>query len=137
MRATERDLALLRWTAEQYAVSLPQLARLMGRSEHAARWLRDRWRRAGWAEGRTLLVGRPVFVWVTRDGLRQAGVELKVWEPSPGLLAHIEAVNDVRLLVAERRPGAEWISERMLTGRADAGGLLGARAPPGRGRPGR
>jgi hypothetical protein len=116
MRATERDLALLRWTAEQYAVSLPQLARLMGRSEHAARWLRDRWRRAGWAEGRTVLVGRPVFAWVTREGLRQAGVQLKVWEPSPGLLAHIEAVNEVRLLVAERRPDAEWVSERMLSG---------------------
>jgi DNA-binding CsgD family transcriptional regulator len=36
-RATERDLRLLRWVAEQYAVSIPQLARLMGRSEHAAR----------------------------------------------------------------------------------------------------
>jgi hypothetical protein len=114
--ARPSDLALLRWTAEQYAVSLPQLARLMGRSEHAARWLRDRWRRVGWAERRTLLVGRPVLVWVTRDGVRQAGVALKAWEPSPGALAHIEAVNDVRLLVAQRRPGAEWVSERMLSG---------------------
>ena len=58
VRATERDLRLLRWVAEQYAVSIPQLARLMGRSEHAARWLRARWQRAGWAQGRMLLVGR-------------------------------------------------------------------------------
>src|SRR3954452_19174524 len=100
VRATERDLRLLRWVAEQYAVSIPQLARLMGRSEHAARWLRARWQRAGWAQGRTVFVGRPVFVWATRDGLRLAGVGLKVWEPSPGALAHIEAVNEVRLLVA-------------------------------------
>jgi DNA-binding CsgD family transcriptional regulator len=49
VRATERDLRLLRWVAEQYAVSIPQLARLMGRSEHAARWMRARWQRAGWA----------------------------------------------------------------------------------------
>ena len=40
IRATARDLALLRFTGEQYAVTVPQLARLMGRSEHAARWLR-------------------------------------------------------------------------------------------------
>jgi len=95
MRATARDLRLLRWVAEQYAVSIPQLARLMGRSEHAARWLRGRWQRAGWAQGRTVLVGRPVFVWLTRDGSRVAGAGFKVWEPNAGALAHIEAVNDV------------------------------------------
>jgi DNA-binding CsgD family transcriptional regulator len=108
VRATERDLRLLRWVAQQYAVSIPQLARLMGRSEHAARWLRGRWQRAGWAQGRTLLVGRPVFVWLTRDGSRVAGVGFKVWEPNAGALAHIEAVNEVRLLVAQRRPEGVW-----------------------------
>src|SRR4051812_18034697 len=83
-RATERDLRLLRWIAEQYAVSIPQLARLMSRSEHAARWLRARWQRAGWAHGRTLLVGQPVFVWLTREGSRVAGAGFKVWEPNAG-----------------------------------------------------
>src|SRR4051795_1824456 len=117
VRATERDLRLLRWVAEQYAVSIPQLARLMGRSEHAARWLRGRWQRAGWAQGRTVLVGRPVFVWLTRDGSRVAGAGFKIWEPNAGALAHIEAVNDVRLLVAQRRPGAVWVCERELTAR--------------------
>ncbi len=117
VRATQRDLRLLRWVAEQYAVSIPQLARLMGRSEHAARWLRARWQRAGWAQGRTLLIGRPVFVWLTRDGSRVAGAGFKVWQPNAGALAHIEAVNDVRLLVAQRRPGAVWVCERELTAR--------------------
>src|SRR3954466_1983085 len=117
VRATERDLRLLRWTAEQYAVSIPQLARLMSRSEHAARWLRARWQRAGWAHGRTLLVGRPVFVWLTRDGSRIAGASFKVWEPNAGALAHIEAVNEVRLLVGQRRPGAVWVCERELSAR--------------------
>src|SRR3954468_23771372 len=117
VRATERDLRLLRWVAEQYAVSIPQLARLMGRSEHAARWLRARWQRAGWVQGRTLLVGRPVFVWLTRDGSRVAGAAFKAWEPNAGALAHIEAVNDVRLLVAQRRPEAVWVCERELSAR--------------------
>ena len=97
IRATARDLALLRFTGEQFAVTLPQLARLMGRSEHAARWLRSRWERAGWARGRALLVGEPVFVWLTRPGLRVAGLPFREWRPNPGALAHIAAVNEVRL----------------------------------------
>ena len=68
LRCTARDLELLALVGEQYALSLPQLARLMGRSLHAARWLRARWERAGWARGRALLVGEPVFVWLTRKG---------------------------------------------------------------------
>lgn len=70
VKMTERDLRLLRIVAEQYAVTVPQLATLMGRSHHAARWLRERWQAAGWVEGRAVLVGRPVFLWPTRRGLR-------------------------------------------------------------------
>ena len=55
IRTTERDLRLLRIVGEQYALSVPQLARLMGRSRHAGRWLRERWQRAGWVEGRALI----------------------------------------------------------------------------------
>jgi len=113
-RVTERDLELLRWVGEQYAVSLPQLAVLMGRSEHAARWLRARWQREGWVEGRALLVGVPVFVWLTREGSRLAGLELKLWEPNAGALAHVAAVNEVRIFVERRRPQAVWVSEREL-----------------------
>ncbi len=90
---------------EQYALSLPQLARVMGRSVHAARWLRARWERAGWATGRAVLVGEPVFVWLTRRGQRVAGSEFSVWRPNPGALAHIAAVTEVRLWVADRHPG--------------------------------
>ena len=42
VKASARDLELLRFVGEQYAVTLPQLARLMSRSLHAARWLRAR-----------------------------------------------------------------------------------------------
>ena len=73
---------------------MPQLARLMGRSEYAARWLRARWQRAGWAQGRVVLARRPAFVWPTRTGLRLAGAAYKAVEPNPGRLAHIEAVVD-------------------------------------------
>jgi DNA-binding CsgD family transcriptional regulator len=115
VRLSERDLALLRFVGEQYAITLPQLARLLGRSLHTARWLRGRWQRAGLAEGRALLVGQPVFVWLTRRGLRATGIDLKPWSPSAlGHLPHIAAVNEARLQVAYRRPEARWVSERVL-----------------------
>jgi hypothetical protein len=114
VRCSARDLELLRVVGEQYAVTLPQLARLMGCSSHAARWLRSRWERAGWARGRAVLVGEPVFVWLTRRGHGIAGVDYAVWRPNPGMLAHIAAVTDVRLDVLGRHPGAEWVCEREL-----------------------
>jgi hypothetical protein len=125
VRASTRDLELLRFVGEQYAITLPQLARLMGRSLHAARWLRARWERAGWAQGRPIVVGEPVLVWATRRGLRLAGHDYRAWRPNAGMVRHIVAVNDVRLFVRKRRPEAEWICERELArdGHASANGV--------------
>ena len=114
VRCSARDVELLRIVGEQYAVTLPQLARLMDCSPHAARWLRSRWERAGWARGRAMLVGEPVFVWLTRRGHGIAGIDYAVWRPNAGMLAHIAAVTDVRLDVMRRHPGALWVSEREL-----------------------
>lgn len=114
VRCSARDLQLLRVVGEQYAVTLPQLGRMMGCSSHAARWLRSRWARAGWARGRALLVGEPVFVWLTRRGQRLASIDYAVWRPNAGMLAHIAAVTDVRLHVLDRHPGAVWVCEREL-----------------------
>src|SRR5918996_3538338 len=122
LRCSGRDLELLSIVGEQNALSLPQLARLMGRSLHAARWLRSRWERAGWARGRALRVGEPVFVWLTRRGQRVAGSAYSLWRPNPGALAHIAAVTDVRLWVAQRHPRAEWVCERELAREAAATG---------------
>jgi hypothetical protein len=114
VRCSARDVELLRVVGEQYAVTLPQLAQLMDCSPHAARWLRTRWERAGWVRGRAMLVGEPVFVWLTRRGHGIAGIDYAVWRPNAGMLAHIAAVTDVRLDVMRRRPGAQWVSEREL-----------------------
>jgi hypothetical protein len=113
-KVSARDLELLQFVGEQYAITLPQLARLMGRSQHASRWLRARWQRAGWVEGRALLVGEPVFLWLTGRGRRLCDLGFASWRPNPGRLAHIAAVTEVRLYVQERRPEAEWTCEREL-----------------------
>src|SRR4051794_30493070 len=112
-QASARDLAVLPVIAQQCAVTQPQLARLIDRSERTARWLRDRWQRAGWVEGRVLLVGEPAFIWLTPRGQRVCNVDFKPWRPETiGRLPHLAAVTDVRLYVAERRPEARWVSER-------------------------
>jgi hypothetical protein len=130
VRCSARDLELLSVVGEQYALSLPQLARLMDRSVHAARWLRSRWEAAGWVRGRALLVGEPVFVWLTRRGQRVAGSEFSLWRPNPGALAHIAAVTDVRLWISQRHPHAEWVCERELAREAAAtGGEAAAHRP--------
>jgi hypothetical protein len=131
LRCSERDLELLGIVGEQYALSLPQLARLMGRSLHAARWLRARWERAGWAQGRAVLVGQPVFVWLTRRGQRVAGSDYSLWRPNPGALAHLAAVTEVRLWVAERHPRSEWVCERELAREAHLTGSAGQHRPDG------
>lgn len=130
VRCSARDVELLRIVGEQYAVTLPQLARLMDCSPHAARWLRTRWERAGWARGRAVLVGEPVFVWLTRRGHGIAGVDYAVWRPNAGMLAHIAAVTDVRLDVLRRHPGAQWVSERELHREVAAGRAAGSCIAP-------
>lgn len=118
VQATQRDLAVLPVIAEQCVVTQPQLAQLIDRTEYTARWLRRRWQRAGWVEGRVLLVGEPVFMWLTSRGQLACGVDFKPWRPQAvGRLAHLVAVTDVRLHVEGRRPEAVWISERMIARR--------------------
>jgi hypothetical protein len=114
VRASERDLELLYLVGEQYAVTLPQIARLIGRSVHTARALRDRWKRAGWVGSGQLSVQAPSFVWLTGHGA--AGVEspFRVWQPNHGLALHIEAVTEVRLLLERELRLGEWECERAV-----------------------
>jgi hypothetical protein len=114
VKLLERDRELLRLIAEQFALSLPQLGKLIRRSPETARTLRDRWQRAGWVASGQLLGGGSVYVWLTRRGSRAAGIDYKLWRPNPGMLAHIAAVSDVRLLLEHERRLGVWICERAL-----------------------
>ena len=117
IQLTDRDFDVLQLIAEQLTITQPQLARLIGRTEHTARWLRTRWQRAGLVESRVLLVGEPVFIWLTPKGLRTLGSDFKPWRPDAvGLLAHLRAVTDVRLDLDERYPKGAWVSERLVRG---------------------
>jgi len=122
-RASERDLDLLYLIAEQYAITLPQLARLIERSPHTARALRDRWKRAGWVESGKLAVQAPPFVWLTGRGTAVAQSPYRTWQANHGLALHIEAVTEVRLQLEHELGLGEWECERSIAQRlADLGG---------------
>ncbi len=116
-RLTRRDVAGLRWVAEQYAVRTDVLDHLLsvaaaGRPSRAARVV-ARWRDAGLVERRRFLVDHPAVVWPTATGLRRIAAPYPPHPPAVGLLAHLHAVSLVRLGV-ERRGARRWVSERAL-----------------------
>src|SRR5438045_6696909 len=82
---SQRDIELLGLIAEQYAVTLDQLARLIDRTYRTARGLRDRWCNAGWTRSAKLAVDLPPFVWLTSRGSRVAQSPFRTWDANPGL----------------------------------------------------
>jgi hypothetical protein len=113
-QVSERDVELLGLIAEQYAVTLDQLARLIGRSYRTARGLRDRWCNAGWTNSAKLAVHLPPFVWLTRQGSRLVDSPYRTWDANPGLASHIEAVTNLRLLLERQVRLGAWECERSL-----------------------
>ena len=113
-QVSERDVELLALIGEQYAVTLDQLAVLIGRTHRTARGLRDRWCNAGWTQSAKLAVGLPPFVWLTGRGSRVALSPFRTWEANPGLASHIEAVTNVRLLLERELRLGGWECERTL-----------------------
>jgi hypothetical protein len=111
---SRRDLDVLAFVGEQYAVRVDQLTVLLGAGERTAQRVVARLRAAGLVEARPLLAGEPARVWLTRAGVRASGRTFGAWAPRVGLLAHVAAVVWVRLYVQSRSPSSEWVCERVL-----------------------
>jgi hypothetical protein len=109
-----RDLIVLGWLGEQYGARTDQLEVLLDSGPRTVQRILARLRDAGLIGTRRLLVGEPAWAIPTSAGLRASGAGFGVWHPRIGLLAHIAAVNDVRLHVQARSPQAEWVPERAL-----------------------
>ena len=161
---TQRDVMVVRWVGEQYAVPLDVLGELLARlapadaGTRASRFgerepsgaatlaSRDRTARRHVARLESLdllqrfrLTSGP-WVAPTRAGLRRVGLSWEPWDVSDWQLDHLEAVAWLRLHLERTYPDAEWISERASgrTGRARAPGSGSPTVPsPGRraGRP--
>jgi hypothetical protein len=106
------DAAPLRWVAEQYAVRLDVLGRVLRRDGGRTRPVVARWRDHGLVEASRLAPGSPPVVWATRAGVRAAGLRCRSKAPPLRLLAHLHAVSLVRLGV--EAAGGVWTPERSL-----------------------
>ena len=93
----------------------------MGCGPRTVQRMLARLREAGLVTTRRLLVGEPAWVIPTSAGLRACGSSFGVWQPRIGLLAHVAAVNDVRLHIQQRSPASEWVSERVFARERSSG----------------
>ena len=126
VQLTDRDQWALQWIAEQYATRLDQVQNLLGRqsgrgakeegliSENAARLVVNRWSRAKLVEYKKITVEDPGWVWLTVAGLHAFELPYKMYEPSLAKLAHLFAVNEVRLQIEDERSDGTWKCERRL-----------------------
>lgn len=127
-RLTPRDLLVLLWIAQQYAIRIDQLQHLLARlsgvelenpgrvSASTARTAIARWQRLGLVVCRKILASRddPAWIWLTPRGLHYLETGFSYYEPKPGALAHLYLINQARLYVEAQRPDDTWKSEREL-----------------------
>jgi hypothetical protein len=120
---TSRDLALLKWIGEQYAIRFDHLQVLATRYSvdrpkkvlgyHAVYGLSSRWVKLGLVERKRIFTDYPMWLWLTKKGLETAGLEHPYKVPAISRFAHVHAVNGVRLHVeAKVGDSARWICER-------------------------
>ncbi len=109
-----RDLELLGWVAEQYAARIDQLGVLIGCGPRTVQRTLARLRAQGMIQTIRLLADQPAWVTPTVRGLRACASPHGLWRPRLSLIAHVAAVNDVRLHVQARDPQAQWVCERLL-----------------------
>jgi DNA-binding transcriptional ArsR family regulator len=109
-----RDIEVLGWLAEQYGGRVDQLEVLVGAGQRTVQRTLARLRDAGLVTTLRVLVDEPAWVLPTGAGMTACSSGFGVWRPRLGSLAHVAAVNDVRLHVQGRAPSTEWVPERVL-----------------------
>lgn len=127
---TQRDIVVLQWIGEQYAASLDQVQRLLGRmpgkeTKHigvvtlaTAERRVKRWMELDLVEREKKFMNEPAWVWLTRTGLSLLDGEYRYLNPSLNTRLHRYWVNQTRLFTeayyAEKSIPIQWRSERML-----------------------
>ena len=113
-RLRASDVVLLGWLAEQYGAPACQLELLLCRGERTVQRTVARLGAARLVQVVRILAGEGAWVIPTTAGIRTAGYGFPGWRPKVGLLAHVGAVNEVRLHIQSTSPDTEWVSERLL-----------------------
>lgn len=126
IKITDRDIQMMTWIAEQYAIRQDHLQILASRlseqksegeliSEAAVKQIiYTRWAKAGWIEKQKVFASKPIWLWPSRKGLADFGLEYQYNKPSAGTLKHIWYANHVRLMVEGTDARYTWIGERQI-----------------------
>jgi hypothetical protein len=115
-------------TGEQGALCFDQAQRWLGLLSPAADRMKEAgllstertrkilhpWRIQGYLDYKIYHNGHKGWYWLTSKGLRYFNVQLRYYEPVPSTLAHLYALNNIRYMIAIRRPTDVWRSERIL-----------------------
>jgi len=139
-RLEERDLIVLRWMMQMYAVRFDQLQVLLARHSPKKDELQDpehvsgstvrthlaRWKRLKLVEFRKIYAGKddPLWCWLSSYGLNYLANEedehskmivYRYFLPKPNRdLTHIYLINQARLYIERQYPDYVWLSERQL-----------------------
>lgn len=121
---TRRDVDVVTWIAEQYAVSIDTLGVLLGGRARstAQRWL-NRMRAVRWVQT-AMMIGK-TWIWVSTLGLHAC--DLSNWrsrQPAVTQLEHLDAIACVRLWYRRQMPDAHWMSERRIASNNTDGGVV-------------
>ena len=137
-RLEERDLIVLRWVMQMYAVRFDQVQHLLTcyspkkeelAGEHVSpstvRTHLKRWKTLGLIHYKKILAGKdePMWCWLTPYGLRFLSFEedqngdplvYTYYEPREGDLKHLYLINQARLYIEQSYPDYVFRSERQL-----------------------
>lgn len=108
------EMGALRFLAEQGLVPMDQLGRFLRGGAAATEMFASQLTEAGFVRRASPLVDEPDWLWLTPSGSRHSGTGLSRPEPRLGALPRLRALNEVRLQLADRLPGAQWVSGRAL-----------------------
>lgn len=124
MRLTWRDRWAMPWVGTAGGIRFDHFQRLLGMnpqgrdkrrrklSADATRKVVKRWCNKGFARFEPILAEQPGWLWLTRKGLREVGLQaLHVSRPAGYFVEHQHAANYVRLRLAFDEPDADWESE--------------------------
>jgi hypothetical protein len=121
-RIQERDVELLGWIADQYAIRFDQLKQLGDLKDTSAEWVLRRWKQFDWVLAERLAPNEAPWIWLTEAGTSIANRDYPLWTPRTGGLTQILAINAVRLQLERAHPNGRWTSERAQRHILDATG---------------
>lgn len=132
LNLTPRQLDILKWIGEQYAVRMDHIQILLGRTATqktkedgvasvtlTRKTVLSSWEKNGLVHYTKFFYKKPAWVWLTGRGIHHVGLPFRSREPSIQFLNHYHQINSVRLFL-ETKGITSWVSERHLRYKLEA-----------------